>query len=398
MSKINNTSKECLLICGAFTSANFYVMLSVIRSLDNVHIHAISANNESNTNLPNYDDVTYYHIHNWRLSFLKSMKKRLPQVLYRGIEFLFSKSTALYDNYFSSSYERRIYRECTSIINQYNIDAVFSVCLRFYTHRIASRLHSELNIRWYQFWVDPFCNREGRKRSLWYKGAARLENRFLKDASVIYALPEVFVGSEIIPRYKQKLVTFEIPYLINREVESKTTDIIFAGAFIKNVRDPYPVLDLLLSILNDIDSAVLFHFYVRNKELYVGYDVKSEGRLCFHDYIGHEELSRLLSDSYMLLNIGNAGSIQMPSKTVEYVSYRKPLLFFYKDKDDASLRYLKNYPDICRICVDDELEDNRKKLINFLTDSHSPISYETLMQYKEFRESTPEYIRSQLEL
>lgn len=391
------SKRECLLICGAFTSANFYVMLSVIRSLGDVHIHAISANNESNISLPHYDDVTYYHVYNWRLSFLSSIKNCLPGLLFKGVDYLFCKITGLYDNYFTSSYERKIYRKSKSILKEYNIDDVFSVCLRFYTHRIALKLYLECKFRWYQFWVDPFSNRKERKTSLWYKGASRLEECFLKDASVIYALPEVFVGSEIIPRYKQKLVTFEIPYLVNQEVERKTKDIIFAGAFIKNVRDPYPVLDLLMSVLNDIDSAVSFHFYIRNKELYSEYNVKSEGRLCFHDYIGHEELSRRLSASYMLLNIGNAGSIQMPSKTVEYVSFRKPLLFFYKDRNDASLRYLKNYPDICRICVDDELEENRKKLIAFLTASHSPISYETLMQYKEFRESTPEYIRSQLE-
>lgn len=387
--------KNYLLICDSFTSANFHVMLSVIRSLGDGHIHAISAYNETKADLPQYDDVTYHHVYYWRRSFTLFLKNLSFKALSKIVLFVFSKTTALYDTFFVSSFERNIYKESLKIINTEKIDAIFSVCVRFYTHRVATKLNKQTGIKWYQFWVDPYSNRKDGGK-IWKKCAERAEKKILEEADQIFALPEVFVGSNLIGKYQDKLITFEVPYLEEREVSQTTKDIIFAGGFIKKVRDPYPVLKLLLSILDDIENEIKFHFYTRNKEYFYNYTEQSGGRILFHDYVNHKELYRLLSNSFMLLNIGNAGSIQMPSKTVEYVSFRKPILFFYKDPHDPSLRYLEEYPDVCRVCVEDNEIDNRIKLINFLNTGHAPIPYSELMTIKAFRESTPSYIKQKI--
>lgn len=388
--------KNVLLICGSFTSANFHVMLAVIRSLGDVHIDAISANNETELNLPQYGDVTYHHVYNWRKSFVDSLQRIPNKFISKSIDYLFYKTTALYDTFVTSPFERKIHRECRNIIKEKNIDAIFSVCLRFYTHRIASKLSNETGLKWYQFWLDPYSNKnEGCK--VWRKAEERVEKGFLESTDRVYALPEVFVGSQLIEHYRDKLITFQIPYLIEREVSQKTKNIIFAGAFIKRVRDPFPVLNLLSSIsVEDLDPTICFHFYVSKKEDYISYTEQSSGRIQFHDYVDHDELYRLLSESFMLLNIGNAGSIQMPSKTVEYVSFRKPILFFYKDLHDPSLPYLTEYPDICRINVDEDSDNNRQILINFIKGEHPAISYSDLIKVSAYRESTPDYIKQVL--
>lgn len=393
MNRSNNEIKDILLISGSFTSANFYVMLSVIRSLGNVHIHAISANNEANVKLGGYDDVTYYHIYNWRLSFLKAVHNIPFMPIVRLIEYVFYRFFDVYDNYFTSRFERGIYKKSLEIIESEKIDTVFSVCRRFYTHRIALKITKKRDIKWFQFWVDPYSNRK-ESGFIWKRGALRTEKKFLEAASRIYALPEVFVNNENIVHFKDKLVTFEIPYLVNREVMATTKHIIFAGGFIKHVREPRPVLDILLSICESIDPEIQFHFYVQRKEELQSYSEKSHGKICFHDYVGHEALYKLLSNSFMLLNIGNAGSIQMPSKTVEYVSFRKPLLFFYKDKNDPSLRYLESYPDICRINVEDSIDINSKKLIDFFNMPHDSIEYKDLLKVEAYYNSTPDYIKT----
>ena len=388
--------KNVLLICGSFTSANFYVMLAVIRAMGNVHIHAISAYNEDNSDLAHYDDVTYYHVYNWRRPFLERIQEIPFKFLSKCFEYVFYKTTNLYDTIATSTYERNIYRECLKIAEEEKIDAIFSVCLRFYTHRIATKLRAKTGIKWYQFWVDPYSNRsDGGK--LWKRLAERVEKHFFEEADRIYALPEVFVGSKLIEPYKHKLVSFEIPYLENRRVEQTTNNIIFAGGFIKRIRDPYPVLNILLAIINDIDKDVMFQFYVKHKEQFANYTEQSGKRIIFHDYIGHEELYNKLANSFMLLTIGNAGSIQMPSKTVEYVSFRKPLLFFYKDPHDPSLRYLEEYPDVCCINVDEPFEDNCRRLIEFLNREHRDIEYSEFMKFDVFKESTPEYIKQILD-
>ena len=373
-------------------------MLSVIRSLGNVHIHAISANNEDVTILPQYEDVTYYPVYNWRVSFLNNIKKIKMQILSRGIEYLFYHIVGHLDHYMISVYEKEIHEKCKEIIRNNHIDAIFTVCLRFYTHRIGMKLTKETGIKWLQFWVDPYSNKMEKTSSWWRKEARLVEKKYFEATDKIYALPEVFKGNLVIDDYRKKLVTFEIPYLDNKSILTTTKDVVFAGGFIKRVREPEPVLNLLLTILGDIDSDVRFLFYVKDKSVYNKYERASNGRICFHDYVNHEELNRVLGGAMMLLNIGNYHSVQMPSKTVEYVSYRKPLLFFFKDKNDASLRYLNDYPDICRICVDDNDEINIKKLTEFFSAKHDPITYDSLMKIREFRESTPEFIRLQMEI
>lgn len=384
-----------ILICGSFTSANFYVMLSVIRSLGNVHIHAISANNESKIKLPQYDDVTYYHVHNWRKELLSRIERFHCKFFVKAFFVLFNRTTGIYDNYCTSVYERRIYRKCLSIIDVFNVESVFSVCLRFYTHRIAMKLKNKTGIKWYQFWADPYSNRKGYGR-IWTRGAERVEQHFFESATKFYALPEVFVSNKLINKYKDKLITFEIPYLVNRAVETTTKDIVFAGGFIKKVREPKPVLDILLSVCDKIDKDIRFHFYTNKKDDYDKYQIESNGKIIFHEYVSHDELYSILSKSFMLINIGNAGSIQMPSKTVEYVSFRKPLLFFYKDKNDASLRYLADYPDICRINIEDDFNENILKLIDYFGEYHNVITYKELLKTKCYFESTPDYVRQQL--
>ena len=383
-----------LLISGSFTSANFHVMMSILESISkNIMIHAISANNEDSLALPASDRIVYHHVYNWRKSFLNRLK-RSNSLINRVVEFVFYRITSLYDNFFTSRYEREIYRRSKQIIEDESIDAIFSVCLRFYTHRLAIMLRRDYNLPTYQFWVDPFSNMTHGGGCLWRCSAEKVERQFFQNATIIYALPEVFIGNRVIRDYASKLRYFEIPYLTNRVVETRNKNIIFAGGFIKGVRDPRPVFEIIISALPEIESDVKFNFYVNGRDHYASYANRSKGRILFYEFVPHDELFKLLAESYMLLNIGNAGSIQMPSKTVEYVSFRKPLLFFYKDKNDASLRYLEDYPCICRINTEDSLEQNKNRLVSFINAGHDSITYEQLMQVDVFRRSTPEYIRT----
>lgn len=393
MKSDNRALNNVLLISGSFTSANFNVMLSVLRSLGDVHIHAISANNEKDRVLPLYDDVTYYHIFNWRKSFVYKLRKMPMKKIDKIAEFILSKTTALYDTIATSVYEREIYHCSKKIIQDYDISSIFTVCFPFYAHRIGLKLRKKIGVKWLQFWVDPYSTRKI-GGLLWWIAARHAERDLLKEASYIYALPEVFNGDKLIEPFINKLILFEIPYLDKKDITTSTKNVVFAGTFIKNVRDPLPVFKLLMSILDSINEDIIFHFYIKDKKKYLQFTKESNGRICFHDFVSHDELYQILGDSYMLLNIGNASSVQMPSKTVEYVSFRKPLLFFYQDDKDSSLRYLDEYPDICKIKVNEDPASNITKLVHFFRTDHPLISYDDLMKVECYKHSTPDYIKT----
>lgn len=388
--------KEVILLCESFSTANYHVMINIIQSVDSdAHIHVIADTNENLKSKETWPcNITYYQVYNWQEAFLKRIKKIRPQILSIIIEYLFCRFKSHINNLCVAPYEKNSYRIAQKLIQDRGVKTVFSVCYRFYSHRIAMKLAGHYGIQWLQFWLDPFSNRYEKHSLFWKIEAEAIEKQFFKAVDKIYALPEVFIGNRPILPYMNKLVSFQIPYLINRNVKTTNKNIIFAGGFIKRIREPEPILDILLSVLPEIDKDINFYFYVQQKQKYQVYTKQSGGRIHFKDYVSHDILYKLLSECYMLLNIGNYGITQMPSKTVEYVSFRKPLLYFYNGENDSSLGYLKNYPDVCLIDVSENSEDNKNCLINFFTKDHLPIEYEELIKYQPFYISTPEYLKS----
>ena len=391
--------KNVILICDSFSSANFHVMTAVIRSLgESVHIHAIADTNEKETSLGKYADITYYPVHSWRISLIERLQRIKPKLFSRILDSLFCRATKHINNFHRTSYEKEMERVAKRVITHNDINSVFTVCFRFYHHRIALNLLKEISFKWYQFWLDPYSNRYDQKSKLWRMEAELLEWKFFEKVQNIYALPEVFCSNRPINSFKEKLITFQIPYLVNRDITTQNKNIIFAGSFVKGIREPEPVLSLLLSIFTEIDKEIVFHFYVPDKTDYQKYVTLSRGRLLFHNYVNHDHLYKLLSECYMLLNVGNYGSTQMPSKTVEYVSFRKPILFFYKGKHDSSIEYLKKYPEVCMVDIDSDKSLIVKLLVGFINGKHNVIKYEELIKIESFYESTPEYLRSVIEL
>lgn len=51
-----------------------------------------------------------------------------------------------------------------------------------------------------------------------------------------------------------------------------------------------------------------------------------------------------MADADILINIGNSVPVHMPSKTLEYINARKPMVNFHKLPDCPTLHYTKRYP------------------------------------------------------
>lgn len=390
--------KEVLLIAGSFTSANFNVMLDVIRAKygKDLMIHAVSANNDAPELLAKYDDVKYYPVFNYKLHLGKK-RKETPTIINRLLFSFICLITNTTENFFPLSFERKILRVGRKIIRDNKIDAVFSVCIPFYSHRVAYRIVDGSGIRWLSFWVDPYMNKGIHMSRIQYAMHGYAEKRNLMKSQEVYALPEVFNNHELYEEFKHKIKTFEIPYIQDRKVERKNYDVVFAGLFYQGVREPEPMFEIVLKALPNLPQDVIFKFYVRNPDDYQIIAERSKGRMLFYNFVNRIELNQKLSDCYMLMNVGNKGTVQMPSKVVEYISYRKPILFFYCEEQDRSFRYLSDYPDILSIDVNNEKERSAKQLIDFFQRVHTPVTYESLMTNPLYERSSPSFIRKLLQ-
>lgn len=391
MSKI-----KVVLVAGSFTSANVNVMLSVIRSIyTEVDIHIVAVQNYKDEIIESGKGLFCHPVTSIRWRFLQKMKYSTNfTLLCRAINVLCNYTFRIIDNFFPSSMENAIYRECETLIKQEGISHIFSVSDPFYSHRVSGKLAEYYNIKWSPVWLDSYSNGFCKQSRIWEWSSLIYEDRIFKKAPNIYAIDSSFVGNKLIHKYVYKVKNFRIPYLEEFPVGYNNKNIIYAGLLNNTNRNPYPTLYFFLRAIPKLSEDVLFHFYVRTPDEYIQFVNKSNGRIQFHPFVSRSELKQLMSDCYMCLIIGNAISFQLPSKVIESISYRKPILFFYTQENDPSFEFLNNYPDIFIQDITSVSEEDIDKFVAYLNKEHPIIPYSQLIANSKYKECTPASVKN----
>ncbi|WP_250632422.1 glycosyltransferase [Rhodoflexus caldus] len=95
----------------------------------------------------------------------------------------------------------------------------------------------------------------------------------------------------------------------------------YGGSFIPGRRDPRELLALLTTLPHEYE----FHIYTENKDLVEPYAVL-DSRIVLHDPIPRLELLKQFSSFDFVINFGNKGTAQTPSKLIDYAIINKPIL------------------------------------------------------------------------
>lgn len=96
----------------------------------------------------------------------------------------------------------------------------------------------------------------------------------------------------------------------------------YAGGLIPGRRDPKDFLEYL------VNYPKPYKFYVYTKQIHLvePYAKRSKGRIEIKDYIPRKELLFELSKLEFVVNFENAGEKQIPSKIIDYIIIKKPIL------------------------------------------------------------------------
>ncbi|MBO5834706.1 MAG: hypothetical protein J6R12_01525 [Bacteroidales bacterium] len=392
---------KVLLLSSRIESANTSVSLDVINAIiPNATIHYVGRSIDNQLVREISENVYFYPVYSKQLELSIPSKSSsiCIRLLKRICNSAYCRFVNLFVNRFRLSEERAIYQKCCELISKNEYNFIVSVSNPIYSHRVVLdliKIKPELRTFWIPIWLDAYSNARKSNSHFKIKNCLYIEEYILSRANVIYALHETFQGNNLYKKYSNIIKHIELPYFKNNVTKTGAIKIIYAGSFVKGLRDPEPVLDILKhSIPKIINKDIIFEFYVNTPEKYKSYEVVTNGRIRFNNYVSRTVLQSILSEAYMLMNIGNKNSIQMPSKVIEYISYRKPILFFYSDLSDPSFRYYNSYPEVCFICVNDLLDVNIDKVVNYINSVHKEILYEELIRIKEFNQSTPEYLRT----
>lgn len=78
------------------------------------------------------------------------------------------------------------------------------------------------------------------------------------------------------------------------------------------------------------------------------------------------EMQSVLSGADFLVSLGNTITNQLPSKLLDYISLRKPILNIYKVEGCPTLEILKDYPLSISISEDENAESASERMESFI--------------------------------
>lgn len=176
-------------------------------------------------------------------------------------------------------------------------------------------------------------------------------------AKLIVIQPEMMNQSDdvLFSNFLDKIQKLHLPALrsIKKNVicnkDAKEIVLVYAGSFYEDIRNPKAVFSILLKVAEQFNDISIKVFSRGCDDIVSEYSEKFQGNMHCCGFISQDMLEEEYSNADFILSIGNTFDEMIPSKTLEIVQYRKPIIHFSLKKDDRCLEYLKGYPLILQI-------------------------------------------------
>lgn len=294
-----------------------------------------------------------------------------------------------------------LFKELRRLTSEKKYDAVIAVVYPPEAAQAAVMLKRErpdLNVMIYE--IDSCSNR--------YKKPKGLLQRWIKNRTIRWECDVYNTADHIIhmrshkkhyldrafDRFAYKSVYLDIPnFEVNvskAETQSSGTKrLLYAGAFYPDIREPDYMLKLLNAVCGQTDISLTL--YTGNKyKSWLSKKISGYYFVKLHSEVSQEELKSICASYDLLVSIGNRDNDSLPSKTLLYMGSGRPIVHFFPDDNDASLRYFRHYPNLF-------LVDQRKEITldlihdfqRFISADHPTVNMESLKNL--LIENTPEY-------
>jgi hypothetical protein len=283
-------------------------------------------------------------------------------------------------------YEHKAYRLLNKLDADRKIDAILSVSAPIEAHFAANRFkkkHSD--IYWCSYWGDLFSGRNFKQNIF-----VSLERMKAIENNLILSSDYVLATEEVYSIYQQRDLKSNgmnyVPYILNEELlqqkhereKNANNNVVFTcmGSFNKLMRDPKYMLDVFTKLP---DNYILDLYTGGCEELVQEYARKKPANIRVHGRVPYHVLVDNMMKSDVLINVGNSVMSSVPSKMMELMSCRKPILdFFYPGQ---RMELLDQYPEVLRIEMGDNLADVIPKIEVFANSAPGKcVDYHTITQ------------------
>lgn len=348
--------------------------------------------------------ISYYsvfgrrvYIENWfrnKENYVKNkMGKQILKLLLTATKaFGRIESMLLFPNN-SRWFYKKAYEKLYEINKQKKIDCIFTICSPFAAHMAGKKYkENNLDIRWITYTVDPFTS--GMRANNIYLFPKLHTNRNLKEEQNVYRKADYnLVSEEIYDNNKDVFSlaaekTNPLPYLIKKIPQTEgehfpkdKINLLFAGRFYKEIRNPEYLLKLFIAMNDD---NILLHLYSKSdcEDLVDSYISKSKGRIIKYSQVSATEIKKIMMSADIMVNVGNSISEFKPSKTFEYISTGMPIINIYENGLIDNV--LEKYPLAIQVEKTNSYMENSIKIRDFCINfKNRKLSYEDIEKLYE---------------
>lgn len=337
-----------------------------------------------------------YKIETYIIKNLRKYGKKFKATKWKEMPWLFrktagvvNKSKLLFKYYTESIYIDVInHKSIYELIESQEVayDAIFSFSFPFALHIIANKIKKRgLAKKWFPIFLDPFVFNYTLKKNR-IRNRKKVAIKVLEDADKIFmvrGIKEENIKQHFEPAYHSNVKVIELPNLVKpssislsepKNRNSNEINLVYAGSFYKDIRNPSSMLDILSKLPNNMKITIMStaceDIIERKRPLF-------KGNLEILGQVEYNKCQQNLASADILINLGNTIPNQTPSKVFEYIALGRPIVNFYFNENDTSLYYFKKYPLALNINVNSYTDKDVKNIIDFCNKNKNTIfSYE----------------------
>lgn len=292
-------------------------------------------------------------------------------------------------------YAKAAYKKLEEIQSSNRIDAVLTVCSPFPAHIAGvefKQKHPEVRLCAYT--VDPYAAK-GRIIPFFrsFRDLVALEDAVCKRFDCLFLSEEAINSRQDI--YGDIPNKLALPYLLPKaqslsesKFDKKIIHCVYAGSFYRDIRNP----EFMLKVFSEIkDGSIILHLYSAGCDDLVKKYADNSHAIDSRGYVSHEELKQVYASCDFLIGVSNATNDFLPSKTYEYLSMRRPIVFFNPKGYENEV--LSKYPHSLQLSDDTPLETAIQTLQVFIAQERGKtISKSELNEI--YSTNTDSYVRS----
>lgn len=274
-----------------------------------------------------------------------------------------------------------IYRMAKKLHNKYSYDMVISTYSPFdglIAGYLIKRKFKDLLLVLYV--LDTLSNRGPSKwfSSKWTERKGyKWERRIYPYADAVLNMKchEGHHNNERYNQFRERLYTVDIPLFEPKEFKDggiadlfdhENTHFVYTGRILSHLTSPEYLCELFLKLSENQDYKLHFFSSGDCETVLMQYQKQSNEKIIREGFVERNIAMKAVFDADILVSIGCAESMKVPSKIFDYMSAGKKIIHIKKSDLDIALTYYEKYPLALILSEDDSYDENISRIKDFL--------------------------------